>query len=83
MIGAMELDDVDGDGDLDAITVRFPSNIVTIIVNQGDAEPTTTEFPTAAGPASFGVAAGDFNGDGHVDVAIAMWTGGVAVHLGA
>jgi len=68
--------DLDGDGKPDLATVaRFGSNKVAVLLNTMAAGATTPSFATAAtfatGNAPFGVALGDLNGDGKLDLAVA------------
>ncbi|KFE60923.1 FG-GAP-like repeat-containing protein [Hyalangium minutum] len=70
--------DVDGDGWLDAVTVDGQTNLsstngsISVYLNRGASAPglfgTLTSFTTGA-PGSVHLCAGDFNGDGAVDIA--------------
>jgi hypothetical protein len=78
---AVKLVDVNGDGRLDILATDWFETLNVLV--QG-ATPTTfahTEIPVAAGP-PVGIAAGDFDFDGDVDVALAIESGFVTVLLG-
>jgi hypothetical protein len=65
------LADVNGDGHLDAIAVSTGTDEVGVFLNNGDgslAPVVTYGVGTGAQPRS--VAVGDFNGDGHLDLAV-------------
>jgi hypothetical protein len=89
---AIELADMDGDGHLDPVVVGRESLEVAVYHNAGDGNfatpPPAQAVPNNALPAdSRGMDAGDVDGDGHLDVAIAYQafaagTSGVAILLG-
>ena len=63
--------DFDGDGDLDLAVVNEDSFDVTILLGDGSGD--FTEAPTSpewVGVFPVDVAVGDFNGDGHLDLAV-------------
>src|SRR5580765_6690340 len=64
--------DFDGDGAVDLATANNTSQTVTIFLNRratGGGFVRAHAYRVSAGP--FGIAAGDFNGDGRVDLAVA------------
>ncbi len=64
--------DYNGDGYPDLATANFGSNNVTVLLGNGSGGFTAaTGSPFAAGANPASVAVGDFNGDGHPDLAIA------------
>jgi hypothetical protein len=66
--------DLDGDGDYDLAVANFQSDNVTILKNNGGGkfvQPATS--PEPAGDGAAGIAAGDFDGDGDNDLAVANW----------
>ncbi len=78
--------DFDGDGDLDLAVTNPASNyspgtVSVLLGNGGGAFSGPTDFLVGYGPHS--VVAGDFNGDGHLDLAAAnFWSNTVSVRLG-
>ena len=65
------LADFNGDGHLDVIVTNNGSNTVGVLLNTGTGTfATATTFSTGSGSGPFGVAVGDFNGDGKSDVAV-------------
>jgi hypothetical protein len=84
--GANDLDlaDVDGDGDLDVVVITIAidfSGTVTTLMNDGSGG----FGPPVNGPAGLypnGITAADFNGDDHVDVALAVYELGDATAPG-
>ncbi|NNF41605.1 MAG: VCBS repeat-containing protein [Phycisphaerales bacterium] len=73
--------DFDGDGDIDTAAISLNSGF-SVLLNNGDAPPTIllSETPER----SRGIAAGDFDADGHVDLALGgnPDTGGTSLHRG-
>lgn len=70
--GSVEVADVDGDGRPDLVVANEQSNNVTILLGDGKGGFTQARgSPFHAGPAPNDVAVGDFNRDGHVDLAFA------------
>ncbi len=77
--------DFNGDGELDLATATNQSNNVTIFLGRGDGSfrPLTFRSHFATGMAPRWIGAGDFNGDGKVDLATANWEAGtISVLLG-
>ena len=74
--------DFNGDGIQDLVTPNWSSNTISVLLGNGAGGFTpATGSPFYVGAAPAYVAAGDFNGDGIPDVAVAF-PGGVAVLLG-
>ncbi|MBX3671753.1 MAG: IPTL-CTERM sorting domain-containing protein [Burkholderiales bacterium] len=66
------LGDLDGDGDLDMAVANRSGTNVSILLNDGAGVFTPAPgSPIAIGAATWGVALGDFNGDGRPDLAVA------------
>src|SRR5262249_56722789 len=63
---AIALGDVDGDGDLDAVTAN-PNSPNQLLINDGTGHFTPTEM-TITPSRSVDIALGDVNGDDHLDV---------------
>ena len=65
--------DFNSDGHLDLVVTNNASNTIGVLLNN-PADPgtflTATTFSTGSGSGPFGVAVGDFNGDGKPDVAV-------------
>ncbi|MGI4869678.1 MAG: beta strand repeat-containing protein, partial [Janthinobacterium lividum] len=82
--GSVVLGDVDGDGDLDLLTANFGSNTVSVRLNDGTGNftaPATNPNP-AVGSNPSGLALGDVDGDGDLDVLAANYNGNtVSVRL--
>ena len=72
---AIAIGDFNGDGKPDLVTVDQGSDSVGILLGNGDGTlQGVTEYPASANPSSsdalIAVAVGDFNGDGHLDLAV-------------
>jgi hypothetical protein len=76
---ALATADLDGDGDLDAVTVII-GGPATVFLNNGDADPTITTLPDSIH--SLAVDLADLNGDAVPDLARALFFGGVEVRHG-
>jgi adhesin/invasin len=82
--------DVNGDSNLDLITPDLSNLTVAVLYGKGDgAFPTGAEFAVVSATSPTGVAAGDFNKDGKIDIVAASatgccpLTGGISVLLNA
>lgn len=60
--------DLDGDGRPDLVTTNLDGDDVSVLLNQGHGH--FKEARYRAGTMPFGVATGDYNGDGHPDLAV-------------
>jgi hypothetical protein len=77
--------DFNGDGVLDLALSNFGNNTVGILQGVGDGtfKPLSTTVALASGANPAGLAVGDFNGDGQLDLAVAeSGTGSVSILLG-
>src|SRR5262249_16834100 len=80
---SVALADFNGDGKLDVVTADYPyygGGGMSVLLGKG---PGTFPRPVtaAAGPGPSAVTAGDFNGDGRPDVAVAIWGAGNVVSV--
>jgi hypothetical protein len=80
----LALGDFNGDGNIDLAIVDSDSNSLTVLLGDGAGNFAPAPYsPLATGPTPFGVAIGDFNGDGRADFAIANFGGNtVSILLG-
>jgi len=65
--------DVNEDGIPDIITSNFESSSVSVLLGDGHGNFTRKDFPVPPDP--FGIAIADLNGDHHLDIAIAHYSG--------
>jgi uncharacterized repeat protein (TIGR01451 family) len=81
---AIVVADFNGDGKLDLAVLNGGNNTVTILLGNGDGTFSLPDAPTpttGSNPLSFVI--GDFNGDGHVDIAVANYrSNNVTILLG-
>jgi hypothetical protein len=81
---AMVTADFNGDGKADLAVINYEGSNVTVLLGNGTGGfAQSTGSPFEVGPYPFTIASGDFNGDGHPDLAVSI-TGnnGVAILLG-
>jgi len=83
----MTVGDFNNDGIADlAITNSLENGLVLIFLGKGDGTFTAAPTNPAAGTSAVGIATGDFNGDGNLDLAVSEYgadsTGAVAILLG-
>ncbi len=77
----MTLTDIDGDGDLDLVTANQgngssdPHRPLYLFRNDGSGFATTPDWQSAQAAVQNSVAAGDLDGDGDPDLAVAKWSG--------
>ena len=68
---AQNLHDLNGLGNLDLIVASHDNNTILLYQGNGDGtfqQPTVIQLPNGFGPSS--IASADFNGDGHIDLAV-------------
>jgi hypothetical protein len=68
---AVSSGDLDGDGDLDLVVSNEFDNTVSVLRNDGQGRFTADATAPAVGNHPFGIATGDFNRDGRIDLAVA------------
>ncbi|MBA2706264.1 MAG: VCBS repeat-containing protein [Gemmatimonadaceae bacterium] len=71
--------DVDRDGDMDLVIANHEAPTVTVLLNNGRGQFTPavgSPFDTGARPHVHGLATGDFDGDGWIDIAVKALTQG-------
>lgn len=69
----VDVADLDNDGDVDLIVANHETSNVTVLLNDGQANfapASGSPYDTGARPHVHGLATGDFNGDGWIDVAV-------------
>jgi len=65
--------DFNEDGKADIVTSNFEASSVSILSGDGRGNFTRKDFPAPADP--FGIAIADFNGDHHLDIGVAHYSG--------
>jgi hypothetical protein len=72
---SVALADFNGDGNLDVVTANFGTNNITLLLGDGmGGFVESSHSPVAVGTNPTSIAVGDFNGDGHADVAVSNST---------
>lgn len=76
--------DVNGDGHLDLVTTNFGAGTVSVLLGNGSGGFTpAASSPLTVGASPRAIALGDFNGDGHLDLAVGTYSPGtVEIFLG-
>ena len=81
---SISVSDFDGDGFLDLVLADAGNSLVTILPGNGDGSfRPPVSYPAGSNSNFFQLAAGDFNGDGRMDIATATSAGRVNVLLGS
>jgi len=76
---AVEVADLNGDGKPDLVSANYGSNSVTVLLGNGDGTfQAARNFNAGNSALTFGVAVGDFNGDGDLDVAVLIPSDGTS-----
>ncbi len=73
--------DLDGDGDLDLVSMATGDNSILLYDNDGSGGFATPRVLSFGGTSFHQVSSGDFDGDGHADLALIVAGGGVAIYL--
>jgi hypothetical protein len=76
---AVAVADLNGDGKPDLVSANYGSNSVSVLLGNGDGTfQAARNFNAGNSALTFGVAVGDFNGDGNLDVAVLIPTDGTS-----
>lgn len=76
---AVAVADLNGDGKPDLVSANHGSNSVSVLLGNGDGTfQAARNFNAGNSALTFGVAVGDFNGDGNLDVAVLIPTDGTS-----
>ncbi len=76
---AVAVADLNGDGKPDLVSANYGSNSVSVLIGNGDGTfQAARNFNAGNSALTFGVAVGDFNGDGNLDVAVLIPTDGTS-----